>query len=380
MKKFVLNVFLFSAPFLFIIGVELFILPIDFFTFRVWEALLIRKMHSIFPGHFYPCMKLIKLETGGDLAHDTAFAVPKKVTWITDRYGFRKKDTEGIKPQVVIIGDSNIAGQGLTQEEMLSEVLEEQLKVPVYPYAPVGSINTFLKDLRFKKDIPRVVIVSYIERDILNMPFPKRYEKRERFRSFYEWRDQLTQIRWVQSAGVLLDRLFKMNMLNYIRTRIGNRPVRDSRSFPSKFGPMFFVQGEAANKEVPYERFHKAVETIEAYDRVLKEKGIRFIFLPIPNKENIYHDFLPDPRRPVFLEQLIQELKKRKIETVDTQKAFEDDYRENSALLFFLDDSHWNPKGVRLAADLTVRLMEKDKRGSFVLKNNSSGYRPPPSF
>ena len=162
MKKFVLKVLLFSAPFLLIIGIELFVLPIDFFTFRVWEALLIRKIQSIVPGHFYPCMELTKLETGGDLARHTPFAIPKKVKWMTDRYGFRKKDSEGMKPQVVIIGDSNIAGQGLTQEEMLSAVLEEQLKVSVYPYAPVGSINTFLKDLQFEKDPPQVVIVSYI--------------------------------------------------------------------------------------------------------------------------------------------------------------------------------------------------------------------------
>jgi alginate O-acetyltransferase complex protein AlgJ len=158
----------------------------------------------------------------------------------------------------------------------------------------------------------------------------------------------------------VLDRLFKMNMLNYIRASIGNKAAVDFYHFPSKFGPMFFVQGEAANKEVSHEHFHKTIKTIEAYDQVLKEKGIRFIFLPIPNKENIYHDFLPDPRRPIFLEQLIQELKKRKIETVDTQKAFEDEYRKNSALLFFLDDSHWNPSGVRLAANLTFELIKRN--------------------
>jgi alginate O-acetyltransferase complex protein AlgJ len=344
------------------VSIELFILPIDFFTFRVWEAFLIKEFRSILPGHFYPRMEITKLETGGDLAHHTPFAIPKRVKWMTDRYGYRKKDAEGIKPQVVIIGDSNIAGHGLTQKEMLSEVLEDRLKVPVYPYAPVGSINTFLKDLRFKKDRPKIVIVSFIERDILNMPFPKLPQKREGLLPFYEWRDKTKQTRWVQNAGVLLDRLFKMNMLNYARARIRNTAVMDIHHFPSKFGPMFFVQGEVANKEVSNEDFHKAVKTIEAYDRVLKNKGIRFIFLPIPNKENIYRDCLPDPKRPVFLEQLIQELKRRNIETVDTQRAFENEYQNHSTLLYFLDDSHWNPKGVQLAADFTIKLIERDER------------------
>jgi hypothetical protein len=169
-------------------------------------------------------------------------------------------------------------------------------------------------------------------------------------------------MRWVQYAGVLLDRLFKMNMLNYARARIRNTAVMDFHHFPSKFGPMFFVQGEAANKEVPNENFHKTVKTIEGYDYVLKKKGIRFIFLPIPNKENIYHEYLPNSRRPIFLEQLIQELKSRNIETVDTQRAFEDEYQNHSTLLYFLDDSHWNPKGVHLAADFTIKLIKRDKR------------------
>jgi len=359
MKKFLLKALLFSGPFLLMIGVELFVLPIDFFTFRVWEALLVRKMSSIFSGHFYPRMEVTKLEISGDLARHTQFAIPKTVKWVTDRYGFRKEDSEGRKPQVVIIGESNIAGIGLTQEETLSEVLEEQLNVPVYPYAPVASINPFLKDLRFKKDPPRVVIVSYIEREIPYLSFPKLSESRERFRerfrSFYEWRDRFTQIGWVQSLGVMVDRLYKMNMLNSARANVRGGTRIDYYHAPSKFGPMLFIQGEAANQEVPDEQFRKAVETLEAYDQILRKRNIRFIFLPIPNKENIYHEFLPNPRRPVFLGQLIQELKKRKVETVDTQTAFEDEYRRNSTLLFFLDVSHWNPRGVRLAADLVVK-------------------------
>jgi len=80
--------------------------------------------------------------------------------------------------------------------------------------------------------------------------------------------------------------------------------------------------------------------------------GIRFIFLPIPNKENIYHQYLPHPKRPTFLEDLIVELKRKKIETADTQKAFEESYQKDSALLYRLDDTHWSPAAVRITADL----------------------------
>jgi hypothetical protein len=358
MKRFFLKLLFFSFPFLLLIGIELIVLPIDFFTFRAWEAIMVMKFHSILSGQFYPYIDITKIEKGGDLDPHSPFAVPKRAKWITDRYGYRKKDLEGLKPQVVVVGDSNIIGAGMSQEEIFSEVLEEELKVPVYPYAAAG-LNSFLRELRFRKDPPRIVIVSSIERDILDLRFPKESKKRETFSAFYEWRDLVRQIRWIQSAGVLLDRLYKMNMLRFVRSRMGNRTVRENHPFPSPFGPIYFVQGEEANRPVSREQLEKAVNTIEAYHQILTKRGIRFIFLPIPNKENIYHDYLPNPRRPVFLEQLIKELRNRNIETVDTQKAFEEEYRKHSALLFFLDDTHWNPRGVQLAADLTAQLIEK---------------------
>jgi hypothetical protein len=303
-------------------------------------------------------MDLTKLETGGDLAHHTPFAVPKKVKWITDRYGFRKKDAEGTRPQVVIIGDSNIAGSRLTQEEMVSEVLESELDISVYPYAPTG-FNSFLKDLRFKKVPPRVVIVSVIERDILNLPFPKLRKKRESLLFLYEWKNQIKEAGWVQSVGVLLDRLFKMNMLRYARAKMGNRVVREAYQFPSKFGPMYFLEGERANREVPDDQFERAIKTLETYNGVVRERGIRFIFAPIPNKETIFYECL-GTRRPIFLKQLVARLKELNVETVDTQTAFEQAFQKG-ILLYQKDDTHWNAEGVRIVADLLRHLIEKGR-------------------
>ena len=144
MRKFLFKFTLFLFPFFLAICLELFILPIDFFTIRVWESLVVKKFKNILPGPFYPNMETTKIEEG-DLAAHTRFAIKKKVRWMTDRYGYRKQDTDLQKHKMVIIGESNIAGSSLTQEEILSEVLEDQLKVSVYPYAPVGRINSFLK-------------------------------------------------------------------------------------------------------------------------------------------------------------------------------------------------------------------------------------------
>ena len=214
MKKFVLKSTLFLIPFLAAIGIELFVLPIDSFTFRVWEALVIRKYRNILPGEFYPNMEVTKIEEG-DMAHHTKFTYKRKVKWVTDRYGYRKQNTNRNKHEVVIIGDSNIAGSGLTQEDILSEVLEKRLKVSVYPISP-ASIDTFLKERRFENTPPDIVIIASVERFIFYLsPFKVSSQKvptgfKKQIREVrHRFKDQIEGNWLIQSVGISLDRIYK---------------------------------------------------------------------------------------------------------------------------------------------------------------------------
>ena len=367
MKRFLFKSALFLLPFFLAIGIELFILPIDFFTFRVWEALVIREFRHSLPGEFYPNMEVTKIEEG-DLAHHTKFTYKRKVKWFTDRYGYRKQNTNRSKHEVVIIGDSNIAGSGLTQEDILSEVLEKKLKVSVYPISP-GSLDTFLKERRFRKDPPDIVIISSVERFIFYLPPVKVTSKtistrlRTQIRETgYRLRNRISGNRFIQCLGVTLDRIYKANMLQYLRASLRRIGSSDSQTiypnrFSSKYGPVFFLQGASANQDVPKDQFDKAVEVIKTYDEFLRSQGIRFISLPIPEKENIYYEAL-QTQRPVFLEQHISTLRNLGIETVDTQTAFDDAFRKG-VLLYHTNDTHWNENAVKITADLIKDLIEK---------------------
>ena len=361
MRKFLFKSTLFLLPLFLMICLELFILPIDFFTFRVWEAIWVRKYGKILPGPFYPNIEITKIEEG-DLAAHTRFAIKKKVRWMTDRYGYRKQNTDLQKHKIVIIGESNIAGIILTQEEILSEVLEDQLKVSVYPYAPVGGINSFLKDERFIENSPDIVIFARIERELLDLDSLKSIRKNKLSSKI---KQQIQKNRTIQSLGIHLDRISKMIMLHYFRAslrrgisapkHLGPEPI------PSQYGPIFFIQGRRVNEDVLKEKLDKAIQVIRSYNDAVKSRGIRFIFLPIPNKENIFYEYL-ETRRPVFLERLISELKSHGIETIDTQKAFEEVFRKKKVLLYHTDDTHWNGNAVRIAADLLAEVIEKKGR------------------
>jgi alginate O-acetyltransferase complex protein AlgJ len=373
MRRLLLKLILFLLPFLGVFALELWVLPIDFSTFRVWEALKVDSLKWALPGYFYPNMEVTKTEDG-DLAPHTPLTVKKRVLWQTDRYGYRKAGNPSARYDIVIVGDSNTAGSSLTQKETLSEVLGEVLGVAVYPLAP-ASINTFLKDVRFMDFPPKIVVLATIEREITHLRQPKR--ELVRVGRLKKWLSGLElsikAAPAVQVVAISVDRALRWNLLHYCRASLRravsgpSSAVSPAASAPSLAatggtqwaassgkGPMLFLQGVQANEPVTDDRIRQTVATISSYNALLKARGIRFVFLPIPNKENIYADHLPVKSKPDFLLRLIPALQASGVETIDAQAAFDEAYRTKGALLFHLDDSHWNREGVRLSANLVA--------------------------
>ena len=298
----------------------------------------------------------------GDLTHHTKFSKKKKVKWITDRYGYRKINTNG-PFRIVIAGDSNIAGCGLSQEETLSEVLENQLKVKVYPLAPAG-IGTFLRTKRFIEHPPEIVILGSVEREIPYLS-PLKSKRRYQFEgNLLESIKALRENRFLQSIFVSLDRLNKLSMLHYLRASIRRailpEPIINPKYRTAQYGPIFFLKGQEANRELPKEVFERVVHLIRSYRDAVTSRGIRFLFLPIPEKENILHELLQTPK-PKFLGQLINELKNQGDEVLDTQKAFDEAYQKRQILPYRINDTHWNAEGVKIAAELIKEMIVRKK-------------------
>ena len=357
MKKHSIKYILFFLPFIIVVGIELFVLPIDFFTFRVWETLSAQRSFGILKGPFYPNMIISKNERGGDLSPHSNCAVQKKdVIWMTDQYGYRKANVPVKRFPVIIVGDSNIAGGGLTQADMLSEVLENKLHKAVYPIAPNSLKDIFSHGL-LRQSPPDIVILESIERNILTLTL--RLNRDNDFRELSLWNKIILEIQlndFIQSVAINIDRIFKSNMLNYLRTRINKAGFMDIKSAETTQCPILFLQGTAANKEIPAEKIHAVAQSIKKCSDFFTGRGIRFIFLPLPNKENIYYQQLETPK-PLFLEHLIRKLKEMNVEVVDTQKAFDNASKNPSTSLYHRDDTHWNAKGVKLAAELLEELI-----------------------
>jgi alginate O-acetyltransferase complex protein AlgJ len=366
MKKYAIKYALFFLPFIIAISMELFILPIDYFTFRAWEALSVRRSLGILKGPFYPNMFILKTEEGGDLAVHSSCALKKKdVIWITDKYGYRKANSTLKGFPIVVVGDSNLAGAGHTQKDMFSEVLELRLNKGVYPLAPESLKEIFSHGL-LKQSPPEIIILESIERGILTGNY--RISTKKDFGKFNYLDDILVKIRlngFVQLVAIKLDRILKANMINYLRAGINRPAVSGNKSHDKTNCPILFLQGAVANNDVPAEKLNAVAQSIKKYSDFFTNKGIRFIFLPIPNKENIYYKNL-GTKKPVFLKDLVKKLRELNVEVVDTQTTFSN-LSERSIALYHRDDTHWNAEGVKVAAELLEEVIRK-KPGYMSLK------------
>lgn len=352
MGKFIVKILLFISPFVILVLALGWLLPVNFYYFRCWESLGPKRFFNFFPGPYYPSMRLAMVEKG-DLAPHTDLAVDKSVVWQTDQYGFRTTET-GDYNDIVIIGSSNIVGTGMTQADILSEVLAKDLQVSVYPYAP-REVQSFLQEKRFMNHKPKVVVFSEMERSLSWITPPA--ELKPATSGDLSWSDQLKLNPTIASVMVFLDRALDPVIIKYVKRNLTGKFAPSIYKYA--YGRMLFVNGEVSNNDVDQATIDQDVATIVAYQKIFKDLGIQMIFLPLPNKENIYYKMMPNRKKPIFLRKFIDQLAKQGVDVIDTQTLFETAYETKGAELFHTDDVHWNAAGVKLTADELERHLEK---------------------
>jgi hypothetical protein len=352
MKYFFLKLLLFLTPFVLVVLITQLFVPMNGYYFRFWEALQPKRLFGYFSGPFYPSIKM-SMKERGDLAPHTDLSVVKEVVWQTDKYGYRTSNTSD-QHEIIIIGDSNIVGTGVTQEDILSEVVERKMKVSVYPYAP-KTIEAFLQEKRFIKDKPKVVVFAEVERSLSELGSAENFVINSDNTSPFVEKIKLNK--QLASVVTLIDRSFDPLTWLYAKRLFTHKDPNPSYVYVSD--RMLFLQGEEANSDIPKEKIKQAVDTIISYNEIFKARGIKMIFLPIPNKENIYYKMMPTQKKPTFLKTVINELKKREVIVVDTQSLFEVAYEKEGFQLYHYDDTHWNSFGVKIAADGLIRELKK---------------------
>lgn len=338
MKKFLKRSIPFLLPIAIIGSFEAFFPP-NLFTNRPWEALLFKS--SSMP--FYPSQKLDMISIG-DLCHHTSNEVHKTEYWETDILGYRNNEFIE-KADILIIGDSFIVGSSVTQDSTLANVMMKysNLRTSVYALAP-ANFDVFVKllDQKIIKK-PKLLIFSLVERNIpaLFIPFSSIKKKFD------------TDI---SNTQIIHDKIKRRYFMKYIKARIFR--VKGLGVEGTADSDMFFVSGKEQKYNDNYAK--ESLKSIQSYKSYCDNNGMDFLFLPIPNKETVYFDYVPFDQQPDNLLSLDSLLQLSGIKTINTLAIF-NEYREtNSDLLYHKDDSHWNANGIKLIASELSTYIRKD--------------------
>jgi hypothetical protein len=81
---------------------------------------------------------------------------------------------------------------------------------------------------------------------------------------------------------------------------------------------------------------------------------LKMVFMAIPSKYTIYHTFLNDDPYNDFIPRLYTGLEKQGIPVIPLYE----DFINSEEVLYFGTDTHWNAKGLSIAIDYTVELLD----------------------
>lgn len=356
------------------------------FSLNAAGALTYNREHK--GGPFYPNMNIEKVEQG-DLGYGTKYALKKKVVWKTDEYGYRNTPSPSgtTEYDVVIIGDSFLVGYKLNQDETLSEVLSRKTKLNAYAIAPISNITSYTSDYRFQQHKPKVVILEMVER---NMRGAKKLNASELGMNAGTITDGFSARSGVmEKANILIDRMMKFSVFQYYHAmglkslfsrnlpkgsngdeafRLGILIDPTQRNFNllvnNKTRMMFMMDSilmwekdaKGASENMSY--------NVMLYDEFFRSQGIKFMFLPVPDKENVYYDYMKSDMyfgktpisikypKPEFLENITTTLTTNNVTVIDVNSAFAKARKTSNITLYQLDDTHWNEYGVNITADL----------------------------
>ena len=284
------------------------------------------------------------MNTVGDLCHHTDKAVTKSELWITDQLGFR--NDEFVKdPDILFLGDSFIAGAALSQDDIISNKVKSKINKSVYNMSPCtfSFLDFFIRNDFINK--PKVIIYSLVERNN-----PRQMEHIE-----FSFIDKvLFQLSGIGNMNIYIDKAFRFSAFKWFKARIKN-----SKGFgiPSKIdSDMFFLQGASAKYDTS--TLARKVRIIKEYKKYCDSLNIKFIVMPMPNKETVYYELVPFEQQPQYLFQFDSLLRKENITTINTLKLYNDYRQTNANMLYHLDDTHWNSNATELVSNEIIKLLK----------------------
>jgi hypothetical protein len=120
-----------------------------------------------------------------------------------------------------------------------------------------------------------------------------------------------------------------------------------------------FYQSIIENDSTRIKNISSTIELINGYKKYCDSVGIKFIFIPIPNKNTIYYKDYGYHKQPDFLLKLLKEADNYNIQFINVQEIFSVYTKLNPTnYLYQFDDTHWNSNGINLLVDSIIKKLD----------------------
>jgi SGNH hydrolase-like domain, acetyltransferase AlgX len=368
-------------------------LPVTWLTYRPDEALRARPAR----GGGFAANRVSRYPHGyGDLAalanlpHRREYRL---LRFTTDDLGFRNASARG-EFGAVLFGDSFAYGSGLDDADTLSTRLGAALGCDVYNAAGAGALRApeIIAVTRRIGLRGGVVIMERVERELRTVPAEADAAAVVAGAFMAEGASLNVRLARVgRRTSVLLARgaarlrretelATALSPVRIFSTRL-HKAVENDRLLPNSYAGnavtgtlrngdwMLFYPEElqADTKESP-----PATAYWTSLARDLRNQGLELVVLLVPDKHTVYHELLRTPLAPSArpgerMDRLERALRAEGVSVVNLRPAFTaaaPPLLTRGEYLYWRDDTHWNPRGVRLAAEEIARVVGGEARGS----------------
>lgn len=313
-------------------------------------------------------------EVYGDLAGMSGhreWREPRPTLFVTDEQGLRNEPSAGgqaPEPDLILLGDSFGVVRGTRQDETLSAQLSRSYGWRVYNLSMEGVspwqeyANLLVEGERLRPKEGAVVLWLLFSGNDLDEQYLPVFEA--------------SQLPWRGRRGQLVDAVRRFRYLSPLRYVLFGRDVPGSESvIEKKFVDgrrLLFLAQYARNRGLTAEavrrhpNFELLKQTVGAMKHLADEKRLRVVIALVPSKEEVYSWVLDGTApwstdsAPSSFSAAVEELaRQNEMPYLDLKPilvgASRRVFEESGQLLWWADDTHWNPSAQKVAAEAIQR-------------------------
>ncbi len=285
-----------------------------------------------------------------------------------EKYRFTEKHPSVEEADIYLFGDSFF---DFSRMKTFPEILGDTLNKRAF-YARMDRPLEYFAEQNFENTREKILIFESAERYI-----PTRFtdshaqgvaeDQRSGIRKFVaEVRDYL----FLPNTDVLYQTLLSRNVLTTDLYSCIATFKFDVFEYITDMTPVYYLGGERPwlfyhdqlNGEPSSFYYHHSREEINTYCdniadlavKLYEQYNLKMVFMAIPSKYTIYHTLLNDDPYNNFIPRLYEGLKERGVPVISVYE----DYRDAEEVLYYGTDTHWNEKGLSIAVDNTIEMLD----------------------